>query len=103
MSTAIRTPVGAAYDSSIIESCCCSTGYTKVRQLDSPVLIGQQVCSFDVTMDDTLVVEVDQSFENLGDVDSNEVLRKFSEPFADTMKGAVLTEPECIMDESGCA
>jgi hypothetical protein len=36
-----------------------ATRNTKIRQLDSPILIGEDVGSFDIAMDNTLVVEID--------------------------------------------
>jgi hypothetical protein len=41
-------------------------------------------------MDDTLVVKVDEPFENLGDVNRNEVLGELAKALADVVKRAVL-------------
>ena len=41
-------------------------------------------------MDNTLVVKVHKSFENLGDVNCNEALGEFAKPLADIVEGAIL-------------
>lgn len=43
-------------------------------------------------MDNTLVVEVDEPFEDLGDVHSYEVFRELAESLGDIVERAVLTE-----------
>jgi hypothetical protein len=76
-----------------------TTRNTKIRQLDSPILIGEDVGSLDIAVDHTLVVEIDQSLQHLGDVHRYEVFRKLAESFGDGVKGTVLAEPG--MERSG--
>ena len=40
-------------------------------------------------MDDTLVVEVKKAIKDLGDIDSDETLRKLSEALANVMKRSI--------------
>lgn len=44
-------------------------------------------------MDDTLVVEVLQAVEDLGEVDTDEILREFAVRLANRVEGAVLAVP----------
>lgn len=70
-----------------------TTGDAEIRELDTSVLVSQDVGTLDIPVDDTLVVEVYKSFKNLGYVDSNQSFRKFPEPLADIVERTVLTKP----------
>jgi hypothetical protein len=56
----VRTPIRTS-DHRIIadRTPMRATRNTKIRQLDSPILIGEDVGSLDIAMDNTLVVEID--------------------------------------------
>jgi len=61
-----RTPVGASNYGSIDRSPCGHiTGDAKIGQFDGTVFVRQDICTFDIAMDDALVVKVDQSFQDL--------------------------------------
>lgn len=66
-------------------------GDTKVGQLDSAVLCGEDVGALDVTMDDTLVVQILEALKNLRHVDAHQVLGKLAVRLAYRVQRAVLT------------
>lgn len=81
----VPTPVRAPDYFSVLY---CSSGIsrdTKVGQLNTTVLVRENIGTLDVAMYDTLIVEVDETFENLGDVHSNKSLRELSEPLANVV------------------
>lgn len=47
---------------------------SKVGEFDDALLGGKDVSTLDVPMDDTLVVQVDESIEDLGDICCSKVL-----------------------------
>lgn len=64
-------------------------GDAKIRQFDGAILGGEDVCAFDVAMDDTLVVEVIQAVEDLGHVYPDQVLGELAVGLADGMERAI--------------
>jgi len=68
-------------------------GHTKVGKLDGSILGGQNVGALDVSVDDTLVVQVVQALKDLSHVNADQVLRKLSIGLADGVKGAILAVP----------
>ncbi len=88
----LRTPVWAANYGIVSNAPRGATGHAKVCKLDTAVFIGQDIGTLYVTMYNTLLVEVDESLEDLTDVDCDEGFREFSEAFADVVQGAVLAE-----------
>lgn len=38
---------------------------SKVSQLDAPVLVGEDIGALDVTVDDTLIVQINQALQDL--------------------------------------
>lgn len=50
----------------------------KVGKLYRSVLGGEDIGALDVTVDDTLVVEVVKALENLGNVNTDQILRKLA-------------------------
>lgn len=65
---------------------------SKVCQLHAAVLIREDIRPFDVAMDDTLVVEIHKTLQNLRDIHPNECLRELAESLANIMKRAILAE-----------
>lgn len=73
------TPVWTSHNRVIIRgTSSCLTGDTKICELDTSVLVCEDVRALDVTMDHTLVVQVDEAFEDLRDIHSDEVFWELS-------------------------
>ena len=90
-----RTPVGTADHGVVAHGTCSGAARNaEIRKLDTPVLVRQDVGPLDVTVDDTLVVEVDETFEDLGDVNCDQVFGKLAEALENSMERAVFAEPE---------
>lgn len=70
-----------------------SSGYTKVSEFDFTHFSSKNVGSFNISVNHTLAVEVDQAFEHLLNIFSDEVLGEVSELFDDPFEGAVLDIP----------
>jgi hypothetical protein len=68
-------------------------GDTKVGQLDQALFRCENVCTLDIPMYDTLLVEVEEAMEDLGHVESDEVFRKLAEVLANAVQRPVLTVP----------
>lgn len=60
-----HTPVRTSNHSCIRSSCSHTTCDAEVSQLDSAIFVGQDVCSLDIAVDDTLVMEIDQPLKDL--------------------------------------
>ena len=89
-----RTPIRTANNGIIPDRARSSTTCNaKVSELDATILVGQNVRALDVSVDDTLVVEIDESLENLRNVHSDEGLRELAKLLAYIVEGPVLTEP----------
>lgn len=74
------TPIRAAHNSIVSHSPRRRiAGHTKICQFNGAILVRQNVGAFDIAMDDTLVVEVDEPVEDLGNVDGDEGFREFAE------------------------
>lgn len=65
-------------------------GDAEVCQLDGAILRGQDVGALDVSVYDTLIVEVLQTLEDLRHVNADEVLRELAVCLAYRVEGAVL-------------
>ena len=89
-----RTPIRTA-NNGIIPDCTRSstTCNAEVSELDAAILVGQNIRALDVSVDDTLVVEIDESLENLRNVHSDEGLRELAKLLAYVVEGTVLAEP----------
>ena len=93
-----HTPVRAANYGIITDSTCSgATCNTKIRKFDATILVGQNIRTLDIPVNDTLVVEVHETFENLRDVHCNKRFGELSETFAYVMQRAVLAEPRRII------
>lgn len=90
----LRTPVRTA-NYGIVSDCTCSrtAGHAEICKFDTTVFIGQDVGTLDISVDNTLVMEVDETLEYLADVDGDKGFREFPETFADRMEGTILAEP----------
>ena len=96
-----RTPIWASHYRIVVRSSSgrCITCNAKVCKLHSAVLGREDIRSLDVAMDDTLIMEVDESFQDLRDVDRDEVLRELAESLADVVQRPVLAELENDVEE----
>ena len=88
--TPVRTPNYSVVPNS---SCSSTTCNAEVSELDATILVGQNIRALDVSVDDTLVVEIDESLENLRNVHSDEGLRELAKLLAYVVEGTVLAEP----------
>lgn len=82
----LHTPVGTPNHSIIRDgsrSCTCDA---KVGELDTPILVGQYIGTLDIPMDNTLVMQVHEPLQDLGDVHCYEIFRELAEPFAYTVQ-----------------
>lgn len=82
------TPVRAPDDCAVTN---LSSGNTEIGQFHGSILIGENVGTLDVTVYHTLVVQVNQAIEHLGNVYRDQVFWKFSEPLANIMKRTIFT------------
>lgn len=57
------TPVGTPDDGRVAHA--SGGGDSEVRKLDAPVLIGKDVGALDVAMDDTLIMKIYKTLEDL--------------------------------------
>jgi hypothetical protein len=88
------TPIWTADNGVIADGTSgCTTGDSEIGELDTAVLVGEDVCTFDVSVDDTLIVKIYKSSQDLRDVNGDEIFGKFPEPFAYIRQGTILTEP----------
>lgn len=76
------TPIWTANHCVVRDSSCGRTSDSKVGKLYTPILVGQDIGTFDVAVNDTLIMQVDEPFQHLGDVHCYEIFRKLSESFA---------------------
>lgn len=69
-------PVGGTNDLCflVLPACECACRNSKVCELDFAVLGGEDVGAFDVSVDNTLIVKILQSLQNLCCVDADQVL-----------------------------
>jgi hypothetical protein len=95
----IRTPVGTPNNSSI-HYASRPRSYTEICQLDCAILVGEDVGALDIAMDDTLVVEVEQTLENLRDEHGDEVLRELAKLLEDRVQRSILAEPAARLTRS---
>jgi hypothetical protein len=93
-----RHPVGGADDAGLVQARLFG-GDAKVGQLDESFLCCEDVGTLDVSMNNTLLVEVEQAVQDLGHVQGNEVFGKLAEVFADAVQRAVFAVPVGV---SGC-
>lgn len=87
------TPIGTAHYRIVSHPRRCAARDTKVSKLHAPVFVREDVRALDVTVDDTLIVEVHEPFEDLRDIYCNECFRELAEFLANVVQGAVLAEP----------
>jgi hypothetical protein len=94
----MRTPVWASNHCIITHSAGYGTASdTKVCQLHRAVFICEDVCALDVTVNYTLIMQIDETLKDLRYVYSHKVLRELSKTFRYVMKGPIFTEP--VMSE----
>lgn len=82
----IRTPIWAANDGVVSHTVCSITCYTEVGKFNGSILVREDVGALDISMDDTLVVEIDQSLEYLRYIDCDKVFWEFTESFEDSVQ-----------------
>lgn len=66
---------------------------TKVGELDGSIFRRQDVGALDVSVDDTLIVQILQTLQDLGHVHADQVLWELAVGFADGMQRAILAIP----------
>lgn len=76
-------PVRGTDDAALMKTIVFASCNTKIGKLDETFLGSENVGAFDISMDDTLLVEVEEPVEHLGHVECNQVFRKFTKVFAD--------------------
>lgn len=59
--------------------------HTEVGQLDQTLLGGQDVCTFDIPVNDTLLVQVEETVKDLGHVQCDEVFGELAKVLADAV------------------
>ena len=67
--------------------------HPKVCQFNGSIFVCEDIGTFDISMNNTLVMEVNQSFQHLRYINSNETFRKLSESLGNVVQGTILTEP----------
>ena len=72
------TPVWAPHHSSI-SGAPRLRSHSEISELDGTIFIREDIGTLDVSMDHTLVVQIEQPFEHLGDVHGNQVFGELSE------------------------
>lgn len=86
-------PVWGANDTCFIHASSLGS-HTEICEFDEAFFGGEDVGAFDITMDDTLFVEIVQSIEYLRHVDCNQVLWELAEILQNLVKGTVLAIPK---------
>ena len=89
----VRTPIWAPHNGIVGNRTCCRARYTEICQLDTSVLVRQNVGSLYVAMDDTLIMQVHQAFQHLRNIDRYQILRKLAKSFTNVMQRSILAEP----------
>ena len=81
-----HTPVRTANYGVITDSTCSgATCNTKIRKFDATILVGQNIRTLDIPVNDTLVVEVSKTLKYLANVNSDESFRELSKSFANVV------------------
>ena len=91
------TPIRAPNDGIIQGNISSHTRYPKVRKLDGPVFVREDIGTLYVSVYDTLVMEIDKAFKYLRDVHRYQVLVKLSESLRDIMERTILTKSISLM------
>lgn len=76
------TPVRAPDDRAVTN---LSSGNSEISQFHGSILVGENIGTLDVTVYHTLVMQVNQAIENLGNVYRDQAFWKFSESLANIM------------------
>jgi hypothetical protein len=72
----------------------CPRSNTEIRQFHQSILCGQNICTFDVAMYHTLVVQVKQTMKNLGQVYADQIFRELPKVLADAVQGTIFAVSE---------
>lgn len=85
-------PIRRANDTRLVQArLLCSDA--EVGQFNKAFLCSQDIGALDIPVYDTLLVEVQETVEDLGHVKGDEVFRKLAEVLADAVQRAVLAIP----------
>jgi hypothetical protein len=76
------TPVRAPDDCTVTNLSSCNS---KIGQFHGSILVGENVGALDVSVYHTLVMQINQAIENLGNVYRDQIFWEFSEPLANIM------------------
>lgn len=83
----IRTPVWTSHNLVVPDRCCCSiAGDSKVGELDTAILIREDVGTLDVAVYDALLMQVHETFQYLRDVHAYEGFRELAKTLADVVQ-----------------
>lgn len=80
----LPTPIGTADNCTVCHT-SCPRSHTKVCQFNSAILVRKDICTLYVTVDDTLIMQIDKTFKHLGDINRDEILRKLAKALGDVM------------------
>jgi len=87
-----RHPIRCSNNARLVQTRLLGS-HTEVCQLDIALLGGEDVGALDVSVDDTLLVEVLETAQDLGHVEGDEVFRELAEVLADAVQRSVLAVP----------
>ena len=93
------TPIRAPNDGIIQGNIGSHTCYPKVRKLDGPIFVCEDIGGLYVSVYDALVVEIDEALKYLGDAHRYQVLVKLSKSLRDIMENR--SRKIYISDEKG--
>lgn len=90
---ATRTPVWTPHDRVVAYGTRGgATCNTKIRQLHTTILVREDICALDIAMDDTLVVQIHEPFQDLRDVYTDQCFGELPELLANVVERAILAE-----------
>lgn len=88
----MRTPVRTPHDSSI-HNTPRPRRHSEICELDRPIFVGEDIRALDIAMDNTLVVQVHQTLQDLRDIHRYEVFWELAKLLDDVVEGSILAEP----------
>lgn len=89
-----RTPIWTANNSIVPHACGGIARNSEIGQLYRSILIREDIGTFDVSVNNSLVVKVNQSLQHLRNVHRNQTLWELAEALGYIVQGTVLAEPK---------
>ena len=80
-----RHPIGCTHYATLMQTGILSRRNTKIGQLNQTFFGSENVRAFDVSVNNTLFMKVQQTIEDLGHVQSNKIFGKLAKVLADGM------------------